>query len=87
VLRFTPERARWVAAERWHPEQYGHHDDEGHYVLEVSFSDPRELVMDILKHGPEVEVLGPPRLRREVREQIEGALGRYRRRGARRLTA
>ena len=29
-----------------------------------------ELVMDVLRHGPEVEVLAPPELREAVRERL-----------------
>lgn len=77
-LRFTPQRARWVADERWHPRQRGWRDEEGYYLLEVPYSDPRELVMDILKHGPEVEVLAPEALRRTVAAALEAAAARYR---------
>jgi predicted DNA-binding transcriptional regulator YafY len=83
-LRFTPERARWVATEEWHPRQRGRLEADGSYVLEVPYSDDRELVMDILRHGPEVEVLGPAPLRRAVRERLAATLARYRaRRGMR----
>lgn len=83
-LRFTPERARWVAAEEWHPRQRGRVEADGSYVLEVPYSDDRELVMDILRHGPDVEVLGPSALRRVVRERLAASLERYRpRRGKR----
>jgi predicted DNA-binding transcriptional regulator YafY len=76
-LRFTPERARWVAAEEWHPRQRGRVEADGSYVLEVPYSDDRELVMDILRHGPDVEVLGPSVLRRVVRERLAATLVRY----------
>jgi len=33
--------------------------------------------MDILRHGPEVEVLAPEDLRRTVREALEAALDGY----------
>lgn len=69
-LRFTPARARWVAAERWHPEQRGRTETDGHYVLEVPYSDPRELMMDVLKHGADVEVLAPASLRERVRDEV-----------------
>lgn len=83
-LRFTPERARWVAAEEWHPRQRGRVEADGSYVLEVPYNDDRELVMDILRHGPDVEVLGPSALRRVVRERLAASLERYRpRRGKR----
>jgi predicted DNA-binding transcriptional regulator YafY len=76
-LRFTPERARWVAAEEWHPQQRSSWEADGSYVLEVPFSDPRELAMDCLRHGPHVEVLAPERLREAVRGQLVAAVGRY----------
>jgi predicted DNA-binding transcriptional regulator YafY len=76
-LRFTPERARWVAAEAWHPQQKARFEADGSYVLEVPFSDHRELAMDILRHGPHVEVLEPASLRVAVREQLAAALARY----------
>ena len=65
-LRFSAERARWVAAEIWHPDQKGSFDGEGRYLLELPFRDDRELVLDILRHGAEVEVLSPAALRRKV---------------------
>jgi predicted DNA-binding transcriptional regulator YafY len=77
VLRFSPERSRWVADEVWHPKQKGRYDD-GHYVLEVPYADSRELVMDILKHGPEVEVIAPESLRMEIVNLLTKALKRQR---------
>jgi predicted DNA-binding transcriptional regulator YafY len=77
TLRFTPERARWVAAETWHPAQRGRYDDDGSYVLELPYADERELVMDILRHVPQVEVLGPQDLREAVRCKLVEALGRF----------
>jgi predicted DNA-binding transcriptional regulator YafY len=68
-LRFSVERARWVAAEVWHPDQKGSFDAARRYVLELPFRDDRELVLDILRHGAEVEVLSPAALRRKVRAQ------------------
>ena len=73
-LRFSPERARWVAAETWHPQQRGRFDDDGRFLLELPYADPRELVMDILRHVPEVAVMGPPELRAAVREKLEAGL-------------
>ena len=73
VLRFTSERSRWVADEIWHPKQKGCFED-GQYVLEIPYSDSRELVMDILKHGPEVEVIAPKALRAEVVTLLSKAL-------------
>ncbi len=77
VLRFTAGRARWVADERWHPEQVGQCLTDGRYELRIPYRDDRELVMDILRHGAEVEVVSPPGLREEVGRQLRAALGRY----------
>ena len=61
-LLFTPERARWIATERWHPEQRGEWQADGHYLLQVPYADHRELIMDILKHGEHCEVRGASHL-------------------------
>lgn len=76
LLRFSPERARWVAEERWHPEQKGRYDGN-HYLLEIPYADDRELVLDILKHGSDVEVLSPKSLRKRVLEQHLRAVAQY----------
>jgi len=76
-LRFTPERARWVANEAWHENQKSGFEKDGSYVLEVPYADDRELVMDILKFGPDVEVLAPEKLRKRVAEQLAAAARRY----------
>ena len=46
-------------------------------VGEVPFSSEKELVMDILRHGAEVEVLAPASLRREVRARVGAMLAIY----------
>lgn len=76
TLRFSAERARWVAAESWHPQQRGQFEADGRYRLELPYADPRELVMDILRHVPEVEVLGPVALRDEVLTRLQEGLAR-----------
>jgi predicted DNA-binding transcriptional regulator YafY len=76
-LRFTAQRSRLVAVERWHPDQRSHHDASGRFVLEVPYSDDRELLGDILRFGPDVEVLGPPDLRSRVRKALHEAAGHY----------
>ena len=77
VLRFSAERARWVADERWHPEQAGQYLTDGRYELRIPYRDERELVMDILRHGAEAEVVKPDALRTAVARQLKAALARY----------
>jgi predicted DNA-binding transcriptional regulator YafY len=76
-LRFSPERARWVAQEQWHTEQTGKHQSDGSYLLRLPYTDHRELIMDILKHGTHCEVLGPPSLRRVLGDEVRKMLGKY----------
>ncbi len=76
-LRFTPARARWVSSEDWHPKQKTRYEPDGSYVLEVPYSDDRELLMDILKFGADVEVLAPAGLRTIVRDTLKAAAKRY----------
>lgn len=68
-LRFSRHAARWVADEIWHPDQRGEWRDDG-YHLHLPYADPTELVMDILRHGPEVEVLAPASLRNAIAEKL-----------------
>ena len=77
VLRFSPVRARWVSRETWHSEQDGHFELDGAYLLTVPYSDPRELVMDILRYGADVEVLAPASLREMVAGQLAAASELY----------
>jgi predicted DNA-binding transcriptional regulator YafY len=76
-LRFTPEAARWVAAQSWHPKQRTEVESNGSYVLEIPYAHERELLMEILKYGADVEVLAPASLRTRVAESLSRAAGRY----------
>lgn len=77
TLRFTPERARYVALELWHSKQRARWEKDGWYVLELPFSSEKELMMDILKHGADVEVLAPESLRQETRKRAQGIVALY----------
>lgn len=76
-LRFRPERARWVADERWHYKQESRRLPDGSFELTVPYSDPTELLGEILRHGPDVEVLEPTELVEAVRERLEQAAVQY----------
>ncbi|MFC0169157.1 helix-turn-helix transcriptional regulator [Pseudoduganella danionis] len=77
-LMFLNERARWVSKETWHPEQKGHFDEAGNYHLTVPYSDTRELVMDIMRHIPEVQVIAPQDLCEQVQRQLKKGLEQFR---------
>lgn len=76
-LKFSPSRAQWVSQETWHANQTATWCPDGSYVLEVPYSNDQELVMDLLRHGPEVEVLEPPELRRKILNTLCAAAAKY----------
>ena len=61
----------------WHPKQRASFEPDGSYLLEIPYADDRELLMYILRHGPDVEVLAPASLRGRVAEALRKAAGRY----------
>ena len=77
-LKFSPKAARWVAKQTWHGKQKGGFDKDGSYLLELPYTDDRELLMDILRHGEDVEVLAPVSLRKRVAEALAAAAKIYR---------
>jgi predicted DNA-binding transcriptional regulator YafY len=77
VVRFTPHAARWVAAEAWHPKQQGRWLDDGRYELTLPYSAPSELLMDLLRYGPDVEVVSPTTLRLAIQQRLQAALDNY----------
>lgn len=76
-LRFSAYRARWAAAEQWHPEQRVRWEEDGRLVLEVPYHDARELVGDVLRQGGECEALAPEDLRQAVAEEARRIAGVY----------
>lgn len=75
-LRFFPEVARDVACQQWHPEQIGEWQGN-EYLLQIPYNKETELVMDILKYGNNVEVIGPSKLKQQVKNKLRGALSLY----------
>lgn len=77
ALRFSPKLARWVATERWHTDQKGQLMEDGSYELRLPYSEDTELVMDVLRYGPDCEVIEPLALRERVAEALQMALRHY----------
>lgn len=80
VLRFSSAIAGWVADEVWHPQQTGRVLRDGSYELSLPYSDERELIMDLLRYGPDVEVMEPESLRHRVAQLAARTAAQYRRR-------
>ncbi|MBA8883652.1 helix-turn-helix transcriptional regulator [Dokdonella fugitiva] len=77
TIRFSSHAARWVADEHWHSQQQGERLPDGRYELRVPYSNSRELLMDVLKYGPDAEVVAPVSLREEMKILLQLALGAY----------
>jgi predicted DNA-binding transcriptional regulator YafY len=45
--------------------------------MRIPYSEHTELVMDVLRHGPNVRVVSPPELIEQVRDQLEQTLQGY----------
>lgn len=76
-LRFAPDKAPWVKTQQWHPHQQGQLESDGSYLLRLPYADHRELIMDILKYGAGCEVLGPPSLRKAVKDEVKAMSKKY----------
>ncbi len=70
ALRFSPERSRWIRGQIWHKDQTMEELDDGGLRLTIPVSHEAEILMEILKHGAQVEVEEPGWLRKKVMEEI-----------------
>jgi predicted DNA-binding transcriptional regulator YafY len=77
TLVFSAEAARWVRSEIWHERQQGRELPDGRYELKVPYADSRELEMDILRHGENVEVVEPAALREKIAHRLGAAQRQY----------
>jgi predicted DNA-binding transcriptional regulator YafY len=77
VLRFEPWAARYVGAERWHANQTQEVEPSGHLLLTVPYANEPELIMDIMRYGPDVEVIAPIELKQKVKDRLSEAIAKY----------
>ncbi|MDN3919212.1 helix-turn-helix transcriptional regulator [Roseateles violae] len=72
-LIFSAEAAQWVAREEWHPAQRSEWLADGRWRLLVPYVDATELLMDLLRHAGEVQVLAPAELREAYAQRLRAA--------------
>jgi len=77
VLRFNSSRARWVSEENWHPQQRGIFLPNGAYELRIPYGVANELLMDVMRHGSNVEIIEPESLRQMVKAELQLTLALY----------
>jgi len=70
VLLFSAERAPWIRDRTYHPAQTVEELPDGRLKLTLPVAHDFEIMMEILGHGAEVEVLEPVELREKVQEEI-----------------
>jgi len=69
-LRFTQRVAPFVREEIWHVDQEQICNDDGSLDLIVPVASYEEIEMEILRYGPDVEVLEPDDLRRLIYDKV-----------------
>jgi predicted DNA-binding transcriptional regulator YafY len=77
TVRFSTHAARWVADEHWHSQQQGAWLKDGRYELKLPYSNSKELLMDVLKYGPDAEIVAPLSLREEMKILLQLTIGGY----------
>jgi len=75
-LRFRAGIAREIAMQEWHPQQHSEWDGD-EYVLNLPYSDARELVRDVMRFVPDVVVEEPEELRNSVVAHLSEGLLRF----------
>lgn len=73
-LVFSAETAAWVSREEWHPAQRSEFLPDGRWRLHLPYVDDTELLMDLLRHAGQVEVVAPKELREAFAQRLRQAV-------------
>jgi len=71
TLRFSPEKSKWIKGQIWHKEQKSRVLRDGSLELSFPVENFLEIQMEILKHGDQVKVISPKRLRNLICQEAE----------------
>lgn len=77
TLRFNPIKARWIKGQIWHKDQKEKVLKDGSLELSFPVADYSEIMMEILKHGPYVEVIKPSSLRTLIKSEAKKIVSLY----------
>lgn len=69
TLRFSPLKTKWVKSQIWHKDQKQKILKDGSLELSFPVASFAEVMMEILKHGADVEVIKPKALRDLIKEE------------------
>jgi predicted DNA-binding transcriptional regulator YafY len=73
-LRVTNSAVRWVSKRVWHTNQKSSFETDESLLLEIPYTDDRELMQDILAWLPDVEVFAPKSLRMKLSAILKTSL-------------
>ncbi len=76
-LKFGPLTGKYVLSQPLHQSQEVVRNDEVALEVELELCITKELIMQILSYGYDVEVLAPKKLRTQIKNQLNGALKLY----------
>ena len=65
------------AQEEWHPQQEVSTLEDGRLQMKLPFVDQTELLMDVMRFGPDVELVEPKELRHSLIEKLRSAAEQY----------
>jgi predicted DNA-binding transcriptional regulator YafY len=76
-IRLTPQAARWVSEEPWHPEQVLKQLRGGEFELSVRAAHQLEILPRVLQLGTAAEIVAPPSARRTMASIVRELAARY----------
>lgn len=77
VLRFSAFQGKYIKTLPLHASQETLIDNDDELRIKLHLHITHDLIMEILSHGLDVEVIAPESLRKKVREMLRQALGQY----------
>ena len=75
VLKFSKDVARWIKRRKWHPTQTIEEQKDGSIIFKAKLKGTKEIKWWAYHWAPNCEIISPPELRKEAREEIR-KLGR-----------
>ena len=69
TLRFSPQKSKWIKGQIWDKDQKEKVLKDGSIELTFPVASYAEIMMEILKHGSDVEVIKPKSLRELIKSE------------------
>ena len=77
ILSFSPRQGKYVKTYPLHETQSVLVDDDKEYRIQLKLRITEDLIMELLSHGWDLNIIAPPELRKQVKEILEGTLVYY----------